>query len=254
MPCLSILMYHALDDQPSAITFTPKDFARQIRWLHENNIAILSLDRLHQGLTGKADLPARGVVLTFDDGFESVYTHAFPILAEYGLPAAVFLVSNYIGRQNDWPDQPAGVPSYRLLNWPQIREMARHGIDFGAHTATHPWLHRLPPERLHAELIDSKARLEDGLGQAVKHFAYPYGRYTPAVKDIAQTIYATACSTQLAQVTPNSDLLALPRLEAQYAVHPRLLSLLFGPAGPPYLALRGGLRKMAARLLGHPWA
>lgn len=164
------MMYHAFDESRSIIAIPPAVFAWQMRWLHENGYQVIPLSRLVQYLRNADPLPARSVVITFDDGFETIYTYAFPVLVRYGLPATVFLVAGYCGRQNDWPNRPLTVPHLSLLSWTQIREMDRRGIEFGAHSLSHPRLDRLAPEKAAPEILDSKACIEDRLGHAVELF------------------------------------------------------------------------------------
>jgi len=74
-------------------------FERQMRWLKQN-YRVLSLSRLLDGLQGKADLPQYAAAITFDDGFRNNYTAAFPVLVRLGLPATIFVTTNYIGSKN----------------------------------------------------------------------------------------------------------------------------------------------------------
>lgn len=246
-------MYHALDEQPSPIAIRPAVFAWQMRWLHEHGYRAIPLSRLVQCLHRNEPLPQRAVVITFDDGFESIYTAAFPILAEYGFAATVFLVTGYCGRQNDWPHQPLAIPCRPLLAWPQIRQLHEHGIEFGAHTITHPWLDRLAPADIEREVLASKAAIEDQLGHAVHVFAYPYGRYTPAVRAIVGRAFSGACSTRLGLVESGSDPLALERIEMLYLTQPMLFQWLAHPSFSFYLDLRRMARATAGTLLGRPW-
>lgn len=249
-----ILMYHTLDEQRSPIALSPAVFAWQMRWLAQNGYQVLALAHLIHLLKAKQPLPPRSLVLTFDDGFASLYTHAFPILTRYGFPATVFLVSEFCGRQNNWPDQPLRSSPLPLLNWAQIREMDRHGITFGAHTATHPWLDRCTPAELNTEICTAQLHLQDQLGHPLDLFAYPYGRYTQAAKTLVERTYQGACATHLGMVNANSDPFALPRIEAQYMLHPWLFQWLAHRSFAFYLQFRLWGRHLAGAILQRPWA
>jgi peptidoglycan/xylan/chitin deacetylase (PgdA/CDA1 family) len=90
-------MYHDLDERRSPISITPARFTQQMTWLHEHGYRVLPLGRLVAHLRHATPLPARSVAITFDDGFESVARVAFPILAHFGFPATVFVVSATAG-------------------------------------------------------------------------------------------------------------------------------------------------------------
>lgn len=248
-----VLMYHAIDENPSIISLRPAVFAWQMHWLYENGYRVISLSRLVQYLRDGDPLPARSVVITFDDGFESIYKFAFPVLARYGFPATVFLVAGYCGRQNNWPDQPASVPYRSLLTWAQIREMDCQEIEFGAHSVSHPRLDQLSAEQVSDEIFGSKAHIEDGLGHAVELFAYPYGRYNAAVKAVVRRAFAGACTTRLDVVKRKSDPLALARIDVNYVAHPSLFRQLMKAWFPLYLGLRRPLRAFASFALRQPW-
>jgi GT2 family glycosyltransferase/peptidoglycan/xylan/chitin deacetylase (PgdA/CDA1 family) len=114
------------------------------------------------------------LILTFDDGYEDFYNEVFPKVSPMGLKPLVFLVVDQIGGVNLW-DQAYGSSPRRLLTLEQIREMNRHGVQFGSHSLTHPFLPQLSDSQLRREVADSKSRLEDLLGSEVTCFAYPYG-------------------------------------------------------------------------------
>lgn len=246
-----VLAYHALDRRRSVVSTPPEIFAWQMRWLYESGFRVIRLRDLVRFLRDGDALPARAVAITFDDGFESVYTVAFPILARYGFPATVFLVPGY--REDGWPGQPPSVPRARLLTWSQVREMDRHGIEFGAHTVSHPRLDRLGREEAEHEILGSKTIIEESLGHAVKLFAYPYGRYTEAAKATVRDAFSGGCATRLGPATPRSDRFALERVDAHYVRQPWLFRALSSPAFSPYLSLRRGLRAVASAVLGRPW-
>ncbi len=122
----------------------------------------------------RGDFRRKRVLLTFDDGYDDLYTELLPATIEYGLKPLVFLVADRTGETNVW-DHERGLRRRSLLTLQQIREMQRHGVEFGSHTLTHPWLPDLSDDALRREVGDSKRRLEDMLGTEVTAFAYPFG-------------------------------------------------------------------------------
>lgn len=208
---IPILMYHALSAESSAITVSPSTFEWQMRWLHERGYNVMPLTEVVRQLRAGEPPAGHTAVITFDDGLLSVYSTAFPILARYRFPATVFIVSGYGGKTNNWLSQPAATPGHALMSWTQIREMDRHGVEFGAHTVTHPLLDRLLPDNLAHEVIDSKAVIEDALGHSIDLFAYPYGRLNSAVKAVVRNTYGAACGTRLGLVGSGTDLWELAR-------------------------------------------
>jgi peptidoglycan/xylan/chitin deacetylase (PgdA/CDA1 family) len=250
---LPILMYHALSADPSAISIPPSTFEWQIRWLSERRYAVVPLSELVKRF--RAGEPPAGptAVITFDDGLSSVYTTAFPILAQYRFPATIFIVSGHCGKSNDWPSQPAGVPHHALISWGQIREMDRHGLEFGAHSVTHAFLDRLAPGDLAYEVIGSKAMIEDSLGHAIELFAYPYGRFNDAVKAVVRSTYLAACGTRLGLARPGSDPWELARVEVQYLGRRWLFGGLSSPLLPLYLEGRRVVRAASSCVLRRPW-
>lgn len=250
---IPVLAYHALDEQRSPISVTPNAFRQQMQALSESGCNVITMGQLVNALKGQQDLPDRSVVITFDDGFESTYRHAFPVLQSFGFPATVFTVAGYCGKSNDWPSQPAGLPRLPLMDWPQIQEMERHGVEFGAHTYTHPRLDQTPASELEREIVHSKKFIEDKLGHSVDLFAYPYGRFDPTSADMVSKTYAGACTTRLGTVTAASDPLALERVEILYVQHPRVMRHLSSRALSWYLDIRRPIRSLASTVLRREW-
>jgi peptidoglycan/xylan/chitin deacetylase (PgdA/CDA1 family) len=91
---------------------------------------------------------------------------------------------------------------------------AGHAI--GAHTRTHPALTKIPADRAREEISGSKKILEDRFGVEVKHFCYPYGKVSPAVRDmVAEAGYETAVTTEPGVWTEETDPWLIPRLSAR---------------------------------------
>ncbi len=248
-----ILMYHTLDERPSIISIAPSVFEWQMRWLHEKGYKIVSLSQLAKQLHTGVLPTDHTAVITFDDGFSAVYTVAFPILARYRFPATVFVIPSLCGGSNDWPDQPASVPRQPLLTWAQIRGMHRDGIEFGAHTLTHRRLDRLAPAESQGEILDSKAMIEDRLGDKVEVFAYPFGKFNDAVKAVVASAYVGACTTHLSLVDSMSDPLELSRVEAHYVALRPVFASLSNQLFPLYLDVRRALRTASSIVLRQPW-
>ena len=246
-------MYHALDDQRSLVAVSEATFAWQMQWLHEHGIRGISAGTIVQHLLNREPLPEQCVGITFDDGFESVHSRAFPILRRYGFSATVFLVTDYCGGQNDWPAQPASIQRMPLLTWAQVKEMDRYGIEFGAHTLGHPRLDQLAPENLAHELTQSKAQIEEQLGHSIDQFAYPYGRYDERSRAMVGETYAGAWTAQPGMVTSGSDPLALARIDFGYVAPGWVFQQLTHPLFRQYVGLRRVLRTAASRILRRPW-
>jgi peptidoglycan/xylan/chitin deacetylase (PgdA/CDA1 family) len=158
----------------------------------------------------RGDVPRRGVVLTFDDGYEDFYFHAFPVLADLGHTATVYIVAGHICGTNAW-DEKAGFRSRKLLTRDQIVEMHRHGIIIGSHSLTHARLTDLGASQLRKEVSESKAILEDLLGDEITTFAYPSGAVNERVRNaVAEAGYRTAFTTSDG-VNDWTDLLMLNR-------------------------------------------
>jgi peptidoglycan/xylan/chitin deacetylase (PgdA/CDA1 family) len=125
------------------------------------------------------------VLITIDDGYGEVYSSVYPILKHHGFPATVFTVTDKVGHQNDW----ATVPDLRgrpLLSWEQICEMSQNGIQFGAHSRTHPNLVELSTEQMREEIAGSKTDLENVLQQPIVAFAYPFGEWNDLVQSVTR--------------------------------------------------------------------
>jgi len=247
-------MYHSINlNSTNNLIITPQEFEKQVKWLKDNEFTPLFLEELYSMLTTGKNIPSKPVALTFDDGYQSLYTEAFPVLQQYGFSATVFLIAGYCGKDNQWPGQPSFIPAMNLLTWEQIDEMARYGIEFGSHTFHHPRLDNLPAGALYDEIVLPKLVLEGRLGRPVTVFAYPYGRYTDLVKDMVKSSYEAACSTQPGLARPVSDRYGLERVEIKYLSHPWVFQQLFHRVFPFYLAARRAGRFAGSAIFPRAW-
>jgi peptidoglycan/xylan/chitin deacetylase (PgdA/CDA1 family) len=236
------MTYHSLDTSGSVISTSPAVFGTQMKYLVQSGVPVAPLSEV-------LDQPG-AVALTFDDGLESFYEHALPLLSEYRLPATVFVVSDFCGRHNNWPSQAEGIPKLPVMNWTQLREIAHAGIELGAHTATHPCLTELPGPRVEEELLRSKAEIEDRTGTAVTTLAYPYGESSSAVRALARRHFRLACGTTLQPVPVRYDCFNIPRIDSYYVQDRFWFESINTLHGRGYLRARGHLRFIRRALAG----
>jgi peptidoglycan/xylan/chitin deacetylase (PgdA/CDA1 family) len=241
-------MYHSLDESGSVISLDPETFRLQMRSLFERGIPAVTPQRLLRGDGLEPGHPA--VSLTFDDGFANFYTRAFPVLADYNSRATVFLTPGSCGGVSEWGGQPASFRSREILSWSKVEELHRAGIQFGAHTMTHPPLSGIPLARARAEILESKKRIEDRTGAAVTAFAYPYGIAPRPVRAIVAESFEVGCSARLGYLTPGSAPESLERIDIYYLRNLVWFRRLFRRSTGAYLLGRGLLRRCRQSVRG----
>jgi peptidoglycan/xylan/chitin deacetylase (PgdA/CDA1 family) len=153
-------------------------------------------------------------LITFDDGYLDFATYAFPLLKRYGFSAAVFVVTDFVGKTNYWDRIFEYGEELPLLNWEQIKQLHAQGIEFGSHTLSHYPLTSLSPSEIVREATRSRAMMEHELGIPITTFAYPYGDFDPVVQRlIGQCGYDVAVSCRPGYSHFQDPLLQLSRIE-----------------------------------------
>lgn len=194
-----ILTYHKIAPVNSQSmypgTFVPPElFDKHLRYLQKKGFQTVHLADLFS-----EKMPAKPIVLTFDDGFQDFEDLAFPLLKKYGMTATVFLVADCIGKTNEW-DTVLGDVSYPLMSAESIRKLHSAGIEFGSHTSTHPRLSTLDPVSQEQEIIGSRIKMEDLLEFPISTFCYPYGSYDDTSIELVKKAgyrFATTCDKGL---------------------------------------------------------
>ena len=194
----------------------PKDFALQMRELARRKLAI-SLEQLNACLAGKIELPRNAVLVTVDDGFRSLRTHALPILREFAVPAVAFVSAGLIRSSNDRAHAHAAPEEY--LSWSDLEYLAERGVTIQSHGVTHRSLGRLPLDEVRCELFDSKQLLEQRLALSVSSFAYPYGTradYDLKIARLTREVgYRFAFTSQHGAILRGGDPHTLPRTKVE---------------------------------------
>jgi peptidoglycan/xylan/chitin deacetylase (PgdA/CDA1 family) len=219
-------MYHRVSPTGKASSrrwrITPEELDDQLRALRRAGYTGISLAELWAAWYEGGRLPRRPVVLTFDDGFADFAEHAWPRLRTAGWGATVFVVTDAVGGRNTWDDvYDEQVP---LMEWSTLKRLASEGLDLGSHSADHPALTALTPDRARRQVEASRERLEAELGVAPRSFAYPFGDFDDAVVAVvAAAGYDFGVTCTPGSVTGRAEPLLLPRFEVLGAMSGRSL-------------------------------
>ena len=215
---LPILMYHRVAPDGaknmSRYRVTPAVFEEQLKYLKDSGYYSVNLNDWLIAVTAKRPLPGLAVAFTFDDAYQDFYEYAWPLLKKYGFNATVFLVSDYVGKQNSW-DKAYG-ENLPLMGWKEILELQQQGVEFGSHTATHKPLTSLSPADIVFEGARSRTNLQNNLQKPVKLIAYPYGDTDTVVSHLIGGCGYTlgfSCQTKLSSFS--DDTMQLPRIEVE---------------------------------------
>lgn len=196
-----ILYYHSvMQENGNELRMPPEQFEAQMAYLKNRGYQSISFEQLYQATYKGGALPERPFLITFDDGYVDNFTTAFPIIAQHGFTATIFMVTSYING--------AG-----YLSWGQLGELVANGWEIEGHTAKHPYLTKLDPNTMVSELTLSKELLERELGQPVDFFAYPYGDLNDdVIQALKDTGYLMAVTTERGWANSNTDEWHLQRI------------------------------------------
>jgi len=196
---LPILLYHHVGPEPGSIpphlTISADRFEKHVHWLFRRGYTGIAPSDWLQWCEKGAELPRKPVLLTFDDAYSDVAKYALPVLRRYGFRAGVFVVTGQLGGINTW-DETDHSKQHLLMNKEQIRYWATQGIEFGAHSRTHPNLTSLAGAVLAEEINGSKNDMEFIVGSSVLSFAYPYGCHSQVVRACVQDLFKMAFTVE----------------------------------------------------------
>ncbi len=238
------IAFHDVVDDPADLSsdaVTTRTLVQFFDWLKGAGWTVVSLDDLSDAASGRRKLPDKAILLTFDDGYESLYTRVFPLLKAYNYPAVAPLVGSWM------EDNPDGKVLYgddriartTFVSWAEAREMQASGlVEFASHSydlhrgvqanpqgnstpAVVTW--RYDPHsrsyeddagyaaRIRADLLRSAAMMEAQLGRRPRVIAWPYGRYTGPALQVARQLGFSFGLTLDAEPADTSDLYTIHR-------------------------------------------
>ena len=204
-----VLIYHHVGSETPASTSLPTAlFEEHLDYLAENGYRVLPLVALTDSLKYGGVIPDRAVALTFDDGYTSVFTEAFPRLRERGWPFTVFVCPDAV-------DHSRGP----VMTWSQLREMAAAGATVANHGMFHQHLQRRGEgesdqdwsRRIRGELLAAQQRISEEMGSAPGIFAFPFGEYDQSLRELIGELGWAAFGQQSGPMGESSDFTLLPR-------------------------------------------
>ncbi|HEY6272596.1 MAG TPA: polysaccharide deacetylase family protein [Terriglobales bacterium] len=217
-PRIPILMYHGIRSgvdtkHPYFETNTsPQAFASQMEFLHRRGYSAVTLSDAVEAIAAGGDGQKR-VALTFDDGYLDFYDRALPVLARLGLAATAFIVSGFARKE------PSSLNDRKYMDWNQVRDARRHGIEIGSHTVTHLELYTASANEVDEQVGRSKQTIEDELGEPIRSFSYPFAfpelskEFTSSLRASLQAHgYQNGVTTVIGTATRKHDRFFLPRL------------------------------------------
>lgn len=217
---IPILMYHSVSPQVNhsghpyfCTEITPQIFENHLKYLNQNGYIIKRLSELPELVCNTSTKNKKQVIITFDDGYRDFFQYALPLLQKYDAPATVFIPPGLIEKGDSLlEDKP-------LMNWDQINQCFKAGIEIGSHSLTHGVLVELESSELKKEISESKIELENRLQTEITSFAYPYKfpeEKKKFTKDLYQLLkmnnYRTCVTTRIGCVTPGDSFFNLKRI------------------------------------------
>lgn len=208
-----VLCYHQIRDWKGSDSKTSKDyivplttFEQHMKMLADSGYHTILPDQLYGYLTTGAKLPAKPVMLTFDDGDLTQYTNALPVLNKYGFKASFYIMTVAIGRRG----------KQHYMDKTQLKDLADKGHTIGAHTWDHQNVKKLTTaEDWKTQLEEPKAKLEEITGKPVRHFAYPFGLWKEeSLPEVAKRGYLTSYQLAEKKMNPNLPLMTVRRIIA----------------------------------------
>jgi len=196
-----ILMYHNIDYKNDMLSVTPENFNAQLMFLKKRNYNVISLNELVNIFVYNKKIPAKAVVITFDDGKENNFTNAYRFIKAYRLPATMFVIPGHCGWEG-------------YLTKQELKEMSQNGIDIASHTLNDVWLPDCSDLQLVEEIYGSKKALEEITGKKVDFISYPLGGFNYKVKlAVMKSGYRGGCAVSPGRATANYDIYAFKRIK-----------------------------------------
>ncbi len=203
-----ILTYHQVrpitevdDERYRRFITTPLEFERQMQFIKEEGYNVIPLSDVVAHLKSSKPLEGKNIAITFDDGYKSQHTFAFPILQKFGYTGTFFIYTNAIDKLS------------ASMTWDEIIDLDSHGMSIGAHTRSHAMLTTISDKSiLHDEIEGSKEDIQAHLKKNIDLFAYPFGAQDELIKtEVEQAGFTGAVSVNMGHLQTKTIRYALKR-------------------------------------------
>jgi biofilm PGA synthesis lipoprotein PgaB len=217
------LCYHDIRDDVDGLVdddqmaFSTNNLVAQFSWLREHGYNPISIDDIEAAKAGKRNLPDKAVLITFDDGYKSVYTHVFPLLQQFNYPAVIALVGKWLdtasGQLVEYGDSKTLRPRSFFMDWDDIHEMSKsplieiasHSYNMHRGVLANPQGNTQPAavsfqyfselkqyealstykKRIRADLKKNNALIKKYTGISPRSIVWPYGAHSQLTEEIA---------------------------------------------------------------------
>lgn len=223
---IPIFAYHRFGDgRYPATNISLEVFGQQLQYLKDNNYTVLTFGDAVEKWKNAESFPEKAVILTVDDGYLSFYSRALPLLKRYGYPATVFIQTGTIGGSD-------------FMNWEQLIEIKKAGMEIGNHSDAHTFFVNLPEaersKRFKADFETASSAFDKHLGIPPTIYAYTYGEWTKDMENVLEQNGIIAAAVQKSGVfCESSNPFAIPRF----------------PMGGPFGTLQGFKNKINMKAL-----
>jgi peptidoglycan/xylan/chitin deacetylase (PgdA/CDA1 family) len=212
---LPVYYYHRVgpfrDGAPLKMNVAPDAFREHMSVLARRARPV-ALSDLVACARDRRPFPRDAVAVTFDDGYKDLMEFALPVLREFKIPAAFFIVSGGVGGNDAWVSI-GGLPREPVMSWDDLKRLADEGMTIGSHSATHATLDGATAATLKREIEGSRNELQANLGIEIRHFAYPQGRFSAeAEAEVARAGYEAGWATRKGRPLKGEDRLAIRRM------------------------------------------
>jgi peptidoglycan/xylan/chitin deacetylase (PgdA/CDA1 family) len=202
------LMYHELEEPGRPLCQAEPGYVRYVLRSSEFRAQMQSLKNSGWRGVNVSDALShqpQDVAVTFDDGCETDFICAAPLLLELGFGATFYITTGFVGKRGH-------------LNQSQLRELCGLGFEIGCHSMTHPYLTDLDEKELNREVTESKSQLEQVIGNPVEHFSCPGGRHNQRISEVARRAgYRTVATSRMQANSPSTNPFALGRVPVMRA-------------------------------------
>ena len=187
---IPVLMYHSISRDNNRISVSVTNFKKQMKLMSLLGYKGYSLNKINSKTSKKK------IIITFDDGYENIFTEAMPVLKKFNFSATCFIVNKKIGYFNDWDKNQKNFKKKKLMNKKQINTWINNGFEVGSHTMNHYNLKYLSNDQKKYQILKPKQFFKTNYGINIQSFSYPFGCYNEDCLKILKRNYKFAVTTK----------------------------------------------------------